>query len=134
MMATITQRPREAGFRMPGEFSAHAGCLMAWPTRAELWGTKLNEAKADYAAVARAVARFEPVLMVCLPGSADEVRSFCGANVTPIELPINDSWTRTTDPSSSSINLANRRSSVSSSMRGGTAGIRMTMTHGCRSA
>ncbi len=83
---------------MPGEFSPHAGCLMAWPNRAELWGTKLSEAKADYAAVARAVARFEPVLMVCIPGSAGEVRSACGEGVTPIELPINDSWTRDNGP------------------------------------
>jgi agmatine deiminase len=43
---------------------------MAWPARLELWGEGLAEAKAEYAAVARAVAAFEPVLMVTPPGCA----------------------------------------------------------------
>ena len=36
--------------------------------------------------------------MVCVPGQASEVRTYCGDGVTPIELPINDSWTRDNGP------------------------------------
>ena len=94
----ITTTPKAAGFAMPPEWSAHAGCLMAWPSRAELWDGRLVAAKLDYAAVATAIAAFEPVLMVCNPGHADEVRNLCGAQVTPLEIPINDSWARDSGP------------------------------------
>lgn len=91
--------PTEFGFAMPAEWGPHAGCLMAWPSRRDLWGRRLAEAKRDYAAVAAAVAEFEPVIMVVNPGSLDEVRRHCGDAVTAIEMPINDSWTRDSGPS-----------------------------------
>ena len=59
---------------MPAEWEPHDRCLMEWPCRRELWGPRLDEARADYAAVARAIAGFEPVLMVADPGDATEVR------------------------------------------------------------
>lgn len=40
---------------MPAEWEPHAGCLMAWPSRAELWGDQLGDAKRDYALVACAI-------------------------------------------------------------------------------
>jgi agmatine deiminase len=91
--------PTAAGYVMPGEFELHAGCLMAWPSRAELWGDRLDDAMADYARVASAIGEFEPVLMVCRPGWAQEVRSRCSASVTAIEIPIDDSWARDSGPS-----------------------------------
>jgi agmatine deiminase len=83
---------------MPAEFEPHAGCLMAWPSRPDLWGDELGAAKLDYAAVAAAIARFEPVLMVCNPGLAGEVRRLCGAGIVPVEIPIDDSWSRDSGP------------------------------------
>jgi agmatine deiminase len=71
---------------------------MAWPTRESLWGRHFEAAKDDYAAVARAVASFEPVTMVCLPGTARQVRDRCGSGVEPLELPIDDSWMRDNGP------------------------------------
>ena len=83
---------------MPAEWEPHAGCLMAWPSRPELWGDRLTKAKLDYAAVAQAIAAFEPVVMVCNPGHATEVSEMCGPGVAPIEIPINDSWSRDSGP------------------------------------
>src|SRR5690242_3545137 len=83
---------------MPAEWSEHELTLMAWPVRLELWGDGLAEAKAEYAAVARAIAAFEPVLMVAPEGCASEVRDACGAAVETIELPIDDSWMRDSGP------------------------------------
>lgn len=71
---------------------------MAWPTRESLWGAHFEPAKDDYAAVARAVAAFELVTMVCVPGAAGEVRDRCGSGVEPLELPIDDSWMRDNGP------------------------------------
>jgi len=90
--------PAAAGYAMPAEWEPHAGCLMAWPSRAELWGDRLAAAKRDYAAVADAIAAFEPVVMICNPGHAGEITSMCGSAVTRIEIPINDSWCRDSGP------------------------------------
>jgi agmatine deiminase len=90
--------PKAAGFSMPAEWDAHAGCLMAWPSRPDLWGDRLRDAKNDYAQVANAIARFEPVVMVCNPGFSAEVGSLCDRNVQPVEIPINDSWARDSGP------------------------------------
>jgi agmatine deiminase len=89
---------RALGLAMPAEWAEHERTLMAWPARLELWGDGLAEAKAEYAAVARAIASFEPVLMVAPPGLVDEVRDACGAGVEVIELPIDDSWMRDSGP------------------------------------
>lgn len=93
--------PAAAGFAMPPSWAPHAATLMAWPCRAELWGDLMDQAKDDYAAVARAAARFEPVLMACPPGRAGEVRDRCGGTewgIEPLEIPIDDSWTRDSGP------------------------------------
>ncbi|MFJ3518368.1 MULTISPECIES: agmatine/peptidylarginine deiminase [unclassified Streptomyces] len=87
-------------FRMPAEWSPHDGCLMAWPTREDLWGSVLAEVKEEYANVARAIAAFEPVTMVAPPGFGEDARALCGAGdgVTVVELPLDDSWFRDSAP------------------------------------
>jgi agmatine deiminase len=98
MTDRMTTTPAEAGFSMPPEWGPHAACLMAWPSRLELWRELLEGAKREYAEVARAVAAFEPVVMVCNPGSEGEVRDRCGAGVEPLPVPIDDSWMRDSGP------------------------------------
>ena len=83
---------------MPAEWATHELTLMAWPARRELWGPQWDLAKAEYAATARAIAAFEPVLMIAPPGDAGEVRDACGRGVKAIELPIDDSWMRDSGP------------------------------------
>jgi agmatine deiminase len=95
---TMGMSPRQLGMAMPAEWAAHELTLMAWPARLELWGDALALAKAEYAAVARAIAGFEPVLMVAPPGCVDEVRDACGEGVEVIALPIDDSWMRDSGP------------------------------------
>jgi agmatine deiminase len=98
MSLDTTQTPAAAGYAMPPEWAPHAACLMAWPTRRDLWGDRLDDAKADYVGVARAIAGFEPVTMVCNPGHEQEVRDLCGAGVEPLPIPIDDSWVRDSGP------------------------------------
>ncbi|WP_327576514.1 MULTISPECIES: agmatine deiminase family protein [unclassified Streptomyces] len=85
-------------FRMPAEWTEHERCLMAWPTRPDLWGDVLDTVKGEYAEVARAIAEFEPVTMVAPPGHAAEARERCGDDVEVIELPTDDSWFRDSAP------------------------------------
>jgi agmatine deiminase len=98
MSESTVLTPAAAGFAMPAEWEPHAGCFMQWPSRGELWGDRLGRAEQDYAQVARAIAAFEPVVMVCNPGTAQRVRDLCGKGVTPLEIPINDSWARDSGP------------------------------------
>jgi agmatine deiminase len=92
--------PREDGFSMPAEWESHEACWMEWPTitRRELWGDRFDEAKHDYAAVANAVAAFEPVVMACDPDQEAEARSRCGEGVEILPMPIDDSWMRDNGP------------------------------------
>ena len=90
--------PRSDGFSMPAESAPHQGTLMAWPARDEWWGTLLDPARNEWAGVARAVAAFEPVTMLCNPGQSEDVRRRCGTGVEPVEIPIDDSWMRDNGP------------------------------------
>ena len=83
---------------MPPEFDPHERTLIAWPCREALWGGELAEARRETAAVANAVAAFEPVLMVCRPGHGAEARAALSAGVEVWEAPIDDSWLRDSGP------------------------------------
>ena len=83
---------------MPAEWEPHQCCFMAWPTRKSLWGDMFARAKLDYAEVARAIAGFEPVVMICRPGDAADVVDHCGSSVQVTEIEIDDSWTRDAGP------------------------------------
>src|SRR3954471_13765901 len=95
---TLVETPRAAGLAMPAEWADHERTLMAWPVRIDLWGDGLAQARRDYATIARAIAEFEPVLMVAPPDSAAEARHRCGRGVEVVELPIDDSWIRDSGP------------------------------------
>jgi len=83
---------------MPPEWAPHLRTWMAWPSRADLWGPRLANAKAAYASVANAIARFEPVVMVANEADVPSVRDACGDDVEPVALPIDDSWMRDSGP------------------------------------
>lgn len=83
---------------MPPEWAPHERTLMCWPARADMWGERLERARADHAHVANAVAAFEPVLMVADPAHAAGARAACGAGVEVAELPLDDSWARDSGP------------------------------------
>jgi agmatine deiminase len=85
--------------RTPAEWEPHELTLMGWPCRAELWGETMARARVDYAAVANAVAAFEPVTMIANPGAdAQSARAACAAAVEIVELPLDDSWLRDCGP------------------------------------
>lgn len=93
--------PAADGFFMPGEWAPHERCWMAWPCRPETWPAEdgMDAARDAYAEVARAIARFEPVTMVCDPDDVAEASLACGAGIQVLPLPISDSWFRDTGPS-----------------------------------
>lgn len=91
--------PRLQHFRMPAEWDLHERTLLTWPTRRELWAGVFDDAKREYAAVARTIADFEPVTVIALPGTTQEVLDYCGtANIDVLEAPVDDSWIRDNGP------------------------------------
>jgi len=85
--------------RHPAEWEPHERTIMGWPCRLELWGETIERARAAYAAVANAIAEFEPVTMIANPGAdTRQARALCGPGVEVITLPINDSWLRDSGP------------------------------------
>ena len=94
-MNSIT--PKHAGFSMPAEWHPHERCWMAWPSHQHTW-SKIGLAKARlaYGLVANAIAQYEPVTIVVNAEDKSEAQKLCGANISFLTLPINDSWTRDT--------------------------------------
>ncbi|ANY88222.1 MULTISPECIES: agmatine deiminase family protein [Pseudomonas] len=93
----------DSGWRMPAEWARHAATWMIWPHNQALWetgwGVTLADVQRDYARVATAIARFEPVRMVVDPSAVDSARALCGAGIELIELAVDDSWCRDSGPS-----------------------------------
>lgn len=98
--AAAQETPRAHGYRMPAEWEPHERCLIAWPTRTRAyWGEYYGLAQQTYAAVAQAVARFEPVTIIARPGEGTEARGACGTDgIDVVELPLDDSWIRDSGP------------------------------------
>jgi agmatine deiminase len=72
--------------------------LQGLANQAELVGRDVRQAKLDYAEVARAIAGFEPVVLICQPGDATDVVNHCGSSVQVTEIEIDDSSTRDSGP------------------------------------
>ncbi|MCK8679413.1 agmatine deiminase family protein [Streptomyces lichenis] len=87
-------------FRMPAEWAPHERTWMAWPGPNPTFTSEaeLREAREAWAAVARAVRRFEPVTVVHGPGQADEARALLGPDVDLVERDLDDAWMRDIGP------------------------------------
>ncbi|CAM5458182.1 Agmatine deiminase [Streptomyces tanashiensis] len=73
---------------------------MAWPGPNATFtdAGELAAARAAWAAVARAVRRFEPVTMVHGPGQGDSARELLGPDVDLVERELDDAWMRDIGP------------------------------------
>lgn len=83
---------------MPPEFAEHERTLVCWPTRVDLYGEHLAEAKRAHAAVARTISGYEPVTMIARPQDVEEARVACGGEIEVVGIAIDDSWVRDTGP------------------------------------
>ena len=90
--------PRLDGFRMPGEFEPHEGCWMLWPRRADTWRLDAAPARQAFAAVATAIARFEPVTVGVSRKQIDNARSMLPPEILVVEIESDDAWMRDVGP------------------------------------
>ncbi|RRU76676.1 agmatine deiminase [Stutzerimonas xanthomarina] len=98
-MTTLTTTPRTDGYFMPAEWAPHSQTWMVWPQRPDNWRDNGAPAQAAFTAVAKAIARFEPVT-VC--ASAEQYLAARAALDDPrirvVELSTDDAWVRDTGP------------------------------------
>ena len=90
----MSQSPRY----MPAEFEPHLRTLMCWPSRDDIWDGQIAEAERAYAELANTIAHYEPVTMVVDPKHVERAESLCGAGVSVVTVPIDDSWCRDSGP------------------------------------
>ena len=91
--------PAEDGFYMPPEWGPHERCWMAWPCRLGAWGEGIRQACLATAALARAIAKYEPVNMLVPEALVPVARLQLGSLVSIWEAELDDSWSRDIAPS-----------------------------------
>ena len=89
------------GYRMPAEWAPQERIWMAFPCAGYSLGDTeeaRHEARSTWAAVAHAVAEFEPVTMIVHPQDRAVASRYLSAAVDVLEAPINDAWMRDIGP------------------------------------
>ena len=92
-------------WRMPAEWERHDRTWMAWPSSGYTLGAtdeEADDARRTWAAVARAVARFEPVTMVVTPPDVGVAREHLSSGseheIDIVEADLDDAWMRDIGP------------------------------------
>ncbi len=98
-MFNLHSTPQHDGYFMPAEWAPHSQTWMIWPERPDNWRQQAVPAQAAFAAVAQAIASFEPVTVGV---SATQYANACAQLDHPairvVELSSNDAWVRDTGP------------------------------------
>ncbi|MFJ6570818.1 agmatine/peptidylarginine deiminase [Streptomyces sp. NPDC091292] len=87
-------------FQMPAEWAPHERTWMAWPGPNPTFADdgELAGARTAWAAVARAVRRFEPVTVIAGTGQGRTARDLLGPGVDVVERDLDDAWMRDIGP------------------------------------
>jgi agmatine/peptidylarginine deiminase len=91
--------------RLPAEWEPQAAVLIAWPHAGTDWAERLGAVETTYVALAAAVTRFQPLIIVVADATLNaHVRSLLGdagvdlSMVRFVELPYDDTWLRDSGP------------------------------------
>lgn len=95
----LTGRPADDGFRMPGEFEKHDGCIMIWPKRPGSWNYGAVKAREAFKQVALAIAESETVYMLAEPDVEENAReALSGSDIRIVRMESDDAWARDVGP------------------------------------
>jgi agmatine deiminase len=83
---------------MPAEFAPHAGTWMLWPQRPDNWRLGGKPAQKAFAAVASAIAQFEPLTMGVNHDQYANARQMLPPGVRVVEISNDDAWMRDCGP------------------------------------
>ncbi|CAM3734357.1 agmatine/peptidylarginine deiminase [Smaragdicoccus niigatensis] len=85
-------------WHMPAEWAPHERTWMAFPSKGYTLGDDPHEARSTWAAVAQAVARYEPVTVVVDPADAAVAAEYLGDKVEIVYAELDDAWMRDIGP------------------------------------
>lgn len=88
----------QAELFVPAETREHVRTFMSWPPLDSVWEDMADDVQRDIAGIARALAEFEPVVMLAAPEEVKAARRACGSGVEVITVPTDDLWMRDTGP------------------------------------
>ena len=95
----------EPRWRLPAEWEPQAAVLIAWPHEGTDWAERLAEVETTYVALAAAVTRFQPLIVVAADTgvrahaeSLLRTASIDLARIRFVELPYDDTWLRDSGP------------------------------------
>jgi agmatine deiminase len=111
MTRLLTRTPRADGYWMPGEFERHSHTWMLWPERLDNWRDGALPGQRAFAAVAAAIAQFEPVAVGVSAAQYLFARAALDPRVRVLEISSNDAWMRDVGPTYV-VNKAGRRRAV----------------------
>ncbi|NHC10091.1 agmatine deiminase [Stutzerimonas degradans] len=98
-MTTLSSTPRQDGFHMPAEWAPHSQTWMVWPERPDNWRDNASPAQAAFTAVAKAIARFEPVTVCASAAQYLATREqLDDPRIRVVEISSDDAWVRDTGP------------------------------------
>ncbi|MFI9046868.1 agmatine deiminase family protein [Streptomyces sp. NPDC053427] len=89
---------KTSGRTFGAEWESHARTFMSWPALESVWYEELPAVRQDIARVARAVAEYEPVVLMARPAQQAAAQRACGSQVEVIPLEVDDLWARDTVP------------------------------------
>ena len=92
--------PSQDGYRMPGEFEPHRGCVMIWPVRPGSWPHDAKAAQAAFTQIARTIAESEQVWMCAYGSGLAQARAAFGRDerIRVLDLNTDDAWARDIGP------------------------------------
>ncbi|MCB5906923.1 agmatine deiminase family protein [Streptomyces sp. SF28] len=83
---------------MPAETQEHVRTFMSWPSPDSVWEDLTSDVQGDVAGIARALADFEPVVMLAAREEVKAARRACGSGVEVIPVAVDDLWMRDSGP------------------------------------
>lgn len=87
-----------AGRRLGAEWESHSRTYLSWPASKSIWAEDLPAVREEIAGLAKAIAGFEPVVLLARPEHAGSAQRACGDTVEVVPIPVDDLWARDTVP------------------------------------
>ena len=94
----LQRKPTDDGYHFPAEWDRHTQTLMQFPPPQNWPSHQLRLARKEWASVANAVAECEPVTMAVRKQDKSAAQKLLSADITLIEMPLNDAWSRDSGP------------------------------------
>ncbi len=90
--------PADDGFYFPAEWTRHERTLMQFLPAQNWHRHQLEGARKEWAAVANAIAEFEPLTMAVQPQDVAEAKKLLSSQIDFVEFAMNDGWSRDSGP------------------------------------